>query len=563
MTIGNHLPTNWTIQPIPELLFFQEGPGVRNWQFTDSGVKLLNVRNINFGKINLDATSVYISENEAYGKYAHFLVDAGDLVIASSGIVVDNFHNKIAFISEEHLPLCMNTSTIRFKVLDKYKFDINFFRVFLGTIFFKSQLKKLITGSAQLNFGPSHLKKIKVPVPPIDDQKRIAYLLGKVEGLIAQRKQHLQQLDDLLKSVFLEMFGDPVRNEIGWKTEPLGNLATIERGRFSPRPRNDPKFFNGQYPFIQTGDISRSNGRLREFTQTLNELGIKVSKEFAIGTIVIAIVGATIGETAILEIPTYAPDSVIGITPKLGVKKTEAVFIEFLLRFWKPVLRARAPEAARANINIETLRPLPIIWPEKDDRQKFAVIVEKVESLKSRYQQSLTDLENLYGALSQQAFKGELDLSRVPLPLDNDDAPRQAGPASEQQMASASFQLPEPPDSTDLLSATNRQMLIEFWLNAWCNHFVGEPFSATTFMDAAYQRLLELTEQKAFRFDDPDNGFGQGQWYEELAPFGTNEYEHIKQWIFESLATGKLKQSIDGNQIKILQPKRSANWGTW
>ncbi len=62
-----------------------------------------------------------------------------------------------------------------------------------------------------------------------------------------------------------------------------------------------------------------------------------------------------------------------------------------------------------------TLRPLPIIWPEKDDRQKFAAIVGKVEILKSQYKQSLIDLENLYGALSQQAFKGELDLSRIPL----------------------------------------------------------------------------------------------------------------------------------------------------
>jgi len=278
-----------------------------------------------------------------------------------------------------------------------------------------AQIRANTEGAVRDSLKYKGLESIKIPLPPLDDQKRIAHLLGKVEGLIARRKHHLQQLDDLLKSVFLEMFGDPVRNEKGWDTETLGKLATIERGRFSPRPRNDPKFYNGAYPFIQTGDISRSNGRLREYTQTLNELGIKVSKEFDVGTIVIAIVGATIGETAILQIPTYAPDSVIGITPKSAAKETESVFIEFLLRFWKSVLRARAPEAARANINIETLRPLPVIWPLENDREKFAAIVEKVEGLKSRYQQSLTDLESLYGALSQKAFKGELDLLRVAL----------------------------------------------------------------------------------------------------------------------------------------------------
>jgi type I restriction enzyme S subunit len=119
---------------------------------------LLN--NINAYKINLSKTKVYISEKEAFGKYKHFLIDEGDLVIASSGIIVDNFYNKIAFIKKEHLPLCMNTSTIRFKSLDSNIIDLNYFKFFLKTKFFSNQLQKLITGSAQLNFGPSHLKKI-------------------------------------------------------------------------------------------------------------------------------------------------------------------------------------------------------------------------------------------------------------------------------------------------------------------------------------------------------------------------------------------------------------------
>ena len=67
------------------------------------------------------------------------------------------------------------------------------------------------------------MNNIEIPLPPLDDQKRIAHLLGKVEGLIARRKQHLQQLDDLLKSVFLEMFGDPVRNEKEWDIQPCAS----------------------------------------------------------------------------------------------------------------------------------------------------------------------------------------------------------------------------------------------------------------------------------------------------------------------------------------------------
>src|SRR5690606_22199534 len=115
----------------------------------------------------------------------------------------------------------------------------------------------------------------------------------------------------------------PISNNRKWQTENLGSIAKLERGRFSPRPRNDPSYFGGEYPFVQTGDVNSSKYRLGNYTQTLNEKGIKVSKKFNVGDILIAIVGATIGATTILEIDTYAPDSIIGIK---SIEKTNNVF---------------------------------------------------------------------------------------------------------------------------------------------------------------------------------------------------------------------------------------------
>lgn len=406
--------------------------------------------------------------------------------------------------------------------------------------FLKSNMQILesgFKGAGLKHISKAYLSEIAIPHPEeLGDQKRIAHLLGKVEGLIAERKKHLQQLDDMLKSVFLETFGDPVKNDRGWATEPLGKLATIERGRFSPRPRNDPKFYGGIYPFIQTGDISRSNGRLREFTQTLNELGAKVSKEFKVGTIVIAIVGATIGETAVLEISTYATDSVIGISPKTGTKEIESIFLEFLLRFWKPILRARAPEAARANINIETLRPMQIIWPNLDYRKKFAEIVNKVEGIKSSYHQSLSDLEILYGALSQKAFKGELDLTRVPVPIRGSCG--KFTDEGDKQIMEPTFELPAPEDIKSLQTPEGRKLLIEQWLTVWLNRPGDSPFAPQEFMDSARERLQELMESY-----DHD--------------MGKILYEELKSWIFNALEQGMLLQKYNdaNNCIELSKAK--------
>lgn len=255
------------------------------------------------------------------------------------------------------------------------------------------------------------LKILQLPIPSLSDQLHIANLLSKAENLITQRKQSIALLDEYLKSTFLEMFGDPVRNEKGWEIERLDKIAKLQRGRFSPRPRNDPSYFNGKYPFIQTGDISKSGNRLNSFTQTLNEKGIKVSKEFKKGTIVIAIVGATIGATAILEIDVYATDSIIGIIVKKEF--TNNLFLEFTMQLWKPILLKNAPEAARANINLEILGKLGIIMPPHELQTQFAQIVEKTEVLKAHYQSSLQELKNLYGSISQRAFLGELTLNQA------------------------------------------------------------------------------------------------------------------------------------------------------
>ena len=129
---------------LDEVFWFQEGPGVRNWQFQKEGIKLLNVANIEKnGQLNLGKTDRYLAPDEANGKYAHFLLDEGDLVIASSGISFDTdgmLRTRGAFVEREHLPLCLNTSTIRFKPKDG-RSDLKFLRHWLDGSEFRGQIE--------------------------------------------------------------------------------------------------------------------------------------------------------------------------------------------------------------------------------------------------------------------------------------------------------------------------------------------------------------------------------------------------------------------------------------
>jgi type I restriction enzyme, S subunit len=243
-------------------------------------------------------------------------------------------------------------------------------------------------------------------LPPIDQQKRIAAILDKAEELRSLRRQSIEQLDILGRSIFIEMFGNPLANPKKWETPPLREIALIERGKFTPRPRNDPSYYSGKFPFIQTGDISNSIGRLNTWTQTLNDKGIKVSRSFPPGTIVVAVVGATIGMTAILGVEVYCPDSVVGIQVFEG--KAIAEYLDMVLQYWRPIFIEQAPATARANINLETFRPLQVPIPPFHLQQEFAQRIQAIEHLKSQHRESLAQLDKLFASLQHRAFRGEL-----------------------------------------------------------------------------------------------------------------------------------------------------------
>ena len=216
----------WEARLLNEISWFQEGPGVRNTQFTSSGIKLLNGSNIILGELKLDNTNRFISEKEAYSAYSHFMADSDDIVIASSGISIDRFHEKVARVKKTDLPLCMNTSTIRFKVNSKYTTAAFLFQLLVSDQF-KRAIGGQATGSAQLNFGPSHLTKVAVNIPPLPEQQAIAAILSDMDTEITTLESRKNKTKLLKQGMMQELLTGRIRLPIEHSTVSVKTKPTV------------------------------------------------------------------------------------------------------------------------------------------------------------------------------------------------------------------------------------------------------------------------------------------------------------------------------------------------
>jgi len=187
------IPEGWEVKKLPEIFDFLEGPGIRNWQYTNSGCRFINIRLIQNNDIDIKSAN-FISIEEANGKYKHFQLQERDMVVSTSGTL-----GRSAIVRKEHLPLLLNTSVIRFRPKDKQNYT--FMYQILNSDYFKNKLLTMASGSAQPNFGPIHLKQIKLLVP---DKKTLDVFNNLVNPIykriitIKSENQTLAALRDLL-----------------------------------------------------------------------------------------------------------------------------------------------------------------------------------------------------------------------------------------------------------------------------------------------------------------------------------------------------------------------------
>ncbi|ACT03353.1 restriction modification system DNA specificity domain protein [Paenibacillus sp. JDR-2] len=316
-----------------------------------------------------------------------------------------------------------------------------FLNYFLSSPQGKKLLGTIITGTGQPKINKTGLKTISVALPPLNEQKRIADKVERLLDKINQAKQLIEEakatfelrqaaiLDKAFRGELTKKWRGEHSNQIstvrsisedinpneipfllpaGWNWVRLKDLGTLERGKSKHRPRNDPKLFGGEYPFIQTGDVANAGDYIESYNQTLSEFGLLQSKLFPEGTVCITI-AANIADTALLKFPCCFPDSVVGFIPKDAY--ISSLYLHYYMRTIKSNLEHYAPATAQKNINLKVLQEILVPVPPKTEHDE---ILHMINLLMQKDEEAQTimnvasDLEILKQSVLSKAFQGNL-----------------------------------------------------------------------------------------------------------------------------------------------------------
>ena len=365
---------------LPEVCTIQYGFPFDSAEFSDSdGIPLIRIRDVVRGYSETYTTEEYKSE---------YIVHENDLLIGMDG--------EFNIAKWGKTPALLNQRVCRLAPKDSIDKDYLFY-------FMPVALKRIEEKTPFVtvkHLSAKELNKIEIPVLSLEEQRKIAKTLSKVDELIAFRDQQLAKLNELAKARFVEMFGDPVKNTMDWEIKPLSELGELNRGVSKARPRNSPELLGGPYPLIQTGEVANAETYITSFNSTYSEKGLAQSKMWPKGTLCITI-AANIAQTSVLTFDACFPDSVVGF---ISGNMTSELFIHYWFSFFQKILDEQAPQVAQKNINLKILSELNVIVPSLSLQNRFAAFVERVNQQKQTIQQSLEKLELMKKALMQEYF---------------------------------------------------------------------------------------------------------------------------------------------------------------
>lgn len=270
---------------------------------------------------------------------------------------------------------------------------------------FVDDVSSLSSGANLPRISPKVLSEMQIPLPALEEQRRIATVLDKADALRAQRRAAIAKFDDLLQSVFIEMFGDPIINPKAWVKVPIGSVADISTGSTPSRTNKD--YYGGQIPWVKTTEIIGEAIVDTEEKLTIEGLRAIRGKLHPKGSVIVAMYGQgqTRGRCGLLMIEASCNQACGVIRPS---KSFNSVFLLWQLRLGYERLRELGRGGNQENLNLQLLGGFEVLLPPLEIQERFADVARKIEAQKQTMQRAAEKTEALFASLQQRAFSGKL-----------------------------------------------------------------------------------------------------------------------------------------------------------
>jgi type I restriction enzyme S subunit len=390
---------SWPIVTLGELVSVKGGKRLpKGSEYAESKTAHAYIRVTDFENNSVRQSKLVYITSDIHKKIARYTISSEDVYISIAGTI-----GIVGVIPEVLNGANLTENAAKLLIKDPKVLDKNYLMRFLSTAG-QNQLHEKKKTTSQPKLALFRIEEVEIPLPPLDEQKRIAAILDKADAIRRKRQQAIQLADDFLRSVFLDMFGDPVSNPKGWEVEKLGELTTIRRGA-SPRPIAN--FIGGDVPWIKIGDGSKGD------QVYLNATKVHVTKEGAAksvflekGSLIFANCGVSLGFARILNISGCIHDGWLSI--ENIDKDLNKIFILKWINQLTLYFRRIAPDGTQPNLNSAIMKAQEIILPPIELQNKFEDILFKHESLLAKVNVSMTLTDNIFNSISQKAFAGEL-----------------------------------------------------------------------------------------------------------------------------------------------------------
>ena len=403
----------WERAPLDEAVFLQEGPGIRSYEYQKGGYPMINVRCVQDGYIDLSTCNAANVEL-ATGKWKHFQVQEGDILFTISGSI-----GRTAVVKKKDLPLLMNTSVVRFRSKTTRLRD-DFFFYYLQTEDFLGKLHALSSGTAQKNVGPTHLKTLDVPLPPLAEQQRIVGLLDEAfEGLAtakANAEKNLQNARALFESHLQSVF---TQRGPAWLEKPLGDLCDFLNGFAF---KSGDAVAESQTQLVRMGNLYGNQLDLDRNPVFYPDSFATEHSRYVLeeGDIIMSLTGTTGKED--YGFAVRIPDCGHTLLMNQRIMKFDAIRRDiiddgYLLHYLRSrcfldILYPTANGTRQANLSSVTMKLLPVplrsLKEQKAIATKLDDLREETQRLARLYERKHAALEALKKSLLHQAFTGQL-----------------------------------------------------------------------------------------------------------------------------------------------------------